>query len=134
MLKSENIQTVPQNIILYTEKTYSEAKEKMDAVKLNGVAAQKSVSSTYTFSDVVEMWLSYVKIRLKTVNHIQIQVSYWTAYTFYAWWVQDNRHKAISIISILSFYVVRYVPQMYTTDPAAVQSLNPVYISPLGSV
>ena len=46
-------------------KTYSEAKEKMDAVKLNGVAAQKSVSSTYTFSDVVEMWLSYVKIRLK---------------------------------------------------------------------
>ena len=46
-------------------KTYSEAKEKMDAVKLNGVAAQKSVSSAYTFSDVVEMWLSYVKIRLK---------------------------------------------------------------------
>lgn len=46
-------------------KTYSEVKDKLETIKSSEKIAQKSGSSGPTFSDVVEMWLSSVRIEVK---------------------------------------------------------------------
>ena len=46
-------------------KTYSEVKDKLETIKSSEKIAQKSRTGVPTFSDVVEMWLSSVRIEVK---------------------------------------------------------------------
>lgn len=46
-------------------KTYSEVKEKLDAIKLGDKTVQKSISNVPSFDSVVAMWLSAIKIEVK---------------------------------------------------------------------